>query len=90
MEPESNYRLIEEISQTINDGLFLPYCKLCKKCILKSVISLLALATHVQVHLWDKQYESGICCKTSNQASNLKRHKYVHTGKTPYARVTYR
>ena len=28
-----NYRLIEECSQTFNEGLFLPYCKLYIKCI---------------------------------------------------------
>ena len=31
-----NYRLIEEHSQTFNERLFLPYCKLYNKCILKS------------------------------------------------------
>ena len=30
-----NYRLIEEHSQTFNEGLFLPSCKLYNKCICK-------------------------------------------------------
>ena len=32
-----NYRLIEEHSQTFNEGLFLPYCKFYNKCIWKNV-----------------------------------------------------
>ena len=32
-----NYRLIEDQSQTFNEGFFLPYCKLYNKCIWKKV-----------------------------------------------------
>ena len=32
-----NYRLIEGISHTLNEWLFLPYCKLYNKCIYKKV-----------------------------------------------------